>query len=215
MAKDRIQESPRYHIMGGYFSPTSDAYGKAGLAPWKDRVNMCKLATDRSEWIMIDEWEASKDQWQRTVVVLDHFNYYLNVLPRQNDPSRPLIRIMLLAGGDLIESFGTPNLWTFEDLERIVGDYGCLIVERTGVDIKAFLLSHDILYKHRNNIMICKQYIYNDINSTKIRLFVRRGMSIKYLLPDNVIEYIYKKKLYHGIDPASLTLPLTLKDAMP
>lgn len=35
-----------------------------------------------------------------------------------------------------------------------------------------------------------KQLIYNDISSTKVRLFVRRRMSIKYLLPSTVIDYI-------------------------
>jgi len=43
---------------------------------------------------------------------------------------------------------------------------------------------------------VVKQLIYNDISSTKVRLFVKRGMSIKYLLPNSVIQYIYDHKLY-------------------
>lgn len=31
----------------------------------------------------------------------------------------------------------------------------------------------------RRNVIVIKQLIYNDISSTKVRLFVRRGMSIK------------------------------------
>lgn len=45
-----------------------------------------------------------------------------------------------------------------------------------------------------------KQLIYNDISSTKVRLFVRRGMSIKYLLPNSVIQYIHEHKLYREPD---------------
>jgi nicotinamide mononucleotide adenylyltransferase len=118
MAWDRVQfDSPRYYLIGGYFSPTSDAYGKAGLAPGHHRIHMCQLATAASHWIMVDDWEVKqKDDWQRTVFVLDHFHHHLNSLPQRLDPSRPTIRIMLLAGGDLIESFGTPGLWAREDV---------------------------------------------------------------------------------------------------
>lgn len=34
-------------------------------------------------------------------------------------------------------------------LVRILGGYGALVVERTGSDVWAFLLSHDILWKYR------------------------------------------------------------------
>lgn len=82
------------------------------------------------------------------------------------------IRIMLLAGGDLIASFGHPGVWAPEDvsffffffcvyfwlliyfvekLHHIVGHYGSVIIERTGTDVYGFLLSHDILYQHRVN----------------------------------------------------------------
>lgn len=44
--------------------------------------------------------------------------------------------------------------------------------------------------------MIAKQYIHNDISSTKIRLFIKRGMSIKYLLPDEVIDYIEMHQIF-------------------
>lgn len=56
---------------------------------------------------------------------------------------------MLLAGGDLIASFGHPGVWAPNDLHHIVGYYGSVIIERTGTDVYGFLLSHDILYQHR------------------------------------------------------------------
>ncbi|WVF65471.1 nicotinate (nicotinamide) nucleotide adenylyltransferase [Kwoniella sp. CBS 6097] len=205
MAKDEIVESQTYEIMAGYYSPVSSYYKKAGLAPANHRVRMCELAVEHtSTWLMVDPWEAGQSEYQRTAVVLDHFDELLNggedgeggVI--MSDGKKRRYKIMLLAGGDLIESFGEPGVWSEPDLHIILGRFGCLIVERAGSDVWAFLLSHDVLYHHRRNVIVIKQLIYNDISSTKVRLFVRRGMSIKYLLPNSVIQYIYDNKLYRG-----------------
>ncbi|OCF56387.1 nicotinate (nicotinamide) nucleotide adenylyltransferase [Kwoniella mangroviensis CBS 10435] len=207
MAKDEIIESQTYEIMAGYYSPVSSYYKKSGLAPANHRVRMCELAVEHtSTWLMVDPWEAGQPEYQRTAIVLDHFDEMLNGGKNgeggvtMNDGKKRRYKIMLLAGGDLIESFGEPGVWSEPDLHIILGRFGCLIVERAGSDVWAFLLSHDILYHHRRNVIVIKQLIYNDISSTKVRLFVRRGMSIKYLLPNSVIQYIYDNKLYRFTD---------------
>lgn len=46
-----------------------------------------------------------------------------------------------------------------------------------------------------------QQLIQNDVSSTKIRLFLRREMSVQYLIPAGVIEYIEENGLY--LDDAS------------
>lgn len=40
------------------------------------------------------------------------------------------------------------------------------------------------------------QLVRNDVSSTKVRLFVRKGMSIEYLLPGCVSKYIRRHGLY-------------------
>lgn len=201
MALDAIREQTRFEVMGAYFSPVSDNYRKPGLAPAHHRVRMCELACERtSSWLMVDAWESLQPKYTRTALVLDHFNEEINikrngVLSKSGD-SRMGVKIMLLAGGDLIESMGEPNVWAEQDLHHILGNYGCLIVERTGSDVRSFLLSHDIMYEHRKNILVIKQLIYNDISSTKVRLFLRRNMSVQYLLPNSVIRYIHEHGLY-------------------
>jgi nicotinamide mononucleotide adenylyltransferase len=197
MARDHVHEKTAYEVMGGYFSPVSDQYRKPGLALARHRVRMCELATHWSEWLMVDSWEARSDVL-RSALVLDHFDAELNASGgvRLSDGTKKPYRIMLLAGGDLVESFNTPGLWMEDDLHHILGKYGCVVVERTGTDVWGFLLSHDILHQHRANVHVVKQLIHNDISSTKIRLFVKRGMTIKYLLPNSVIHYIKEQRLY-------------------
>lgn len=201
MALDAISEQTKFEVIGGFYSPVSDNYKKQGLAPSHHRVRMCELACERtSSWLMVDAWESLQLKYTRTALVLDHFNEEINVkrggVLTKNGEFKRGVKIMLLAGGDLIESMGEPDVWNDQDLHHILGKYGCLIVERTGADVRSFLLSHDIMYEHRRNVLVIKQLIYNDISSTKIRLFIRRGMSVQYLLPNSVIRYIQEHKLY-------------------
>lgn len=212
MALDAVREHTRFEIVGGYFSPVSDNYKKPGLAGSQHRVRMCELACERtSSWLMVDAWESLQVKYQRTALVLDHFNEELNIkrggIWNKDGTEKVGIKIMLLAGGDLIESMGEPNVWAEQDLHHILGNYGCLIVERTGSDVRSFLLSHDIMYQHRKNILVIKQLIYNDISSTKVRLFIRRNMSVQYLLPNSVIRYIQEHGLYmHETEPVKMVL---------
>lgn len=48
-----------------------------------------------------------------------------------------------------------------------------------------------------------KQIVQNDISSTKIRLFLRKELSIRYLAPSPVIEYIEENGLYKAEDGMS------------
>lgn len=145
MAKDHFTDKTEYELMAGYYSPVSDAYKKEGLAPAIHRVNMCQLGVDStSDWLMVDSWESRQSTYTRTAVVLDHFNHELNVVgggmkmrngrllgtwvgKTSTSPSltwdtgeRRDIKIMLLAGGDLIASFGHPGVWAPEDVRQSI-----------------------------------------------------------------------------------------------
>ncbi|KAJ7772120.1 hypothetical protein DFH07DRAFT_866351 [Mycena maculata] len=196
MAKDYIRQNTDFEIVGGYLSPVSDKYKKPGLLSAQHRVNMCTLgAEDTSSWLMVDSWEAFQD-YQRTAVVLDHFDYHINNVlggVRTTDGEHRNVRIMLLAGSDLISTMSEPGVWSYSDLDHILGRYGTFIVERAGSGMDQ---ATDSLARWRNNIHLISQLIQNDVSSTKVRLFIRRGLSVRYLLPANVVEYIEQNGLY-------------------
>ncbi|KAJ7350522.1 hypothetical protein DFH08DRAFT_995097 [Mycena albidolilacea] len=206
MAKDYVRQNTDFEILGGYLSPVSDMYKKPGLLSAQHRVNMCTLgAEDTSTWLMVDPWEAFQD-YQRTAVVLDHFDYHINTVlggARTADGEQRNIRIMLLAGSDLISTMSEPGVWSYADLDHILGRYGTFIVERAGSGMDQ---ATDSLARWRNNIHLISQLIQNDVSSTKVRLFLRRGLSVRYLLPANVVDYIEQNGLYLE-DGASPNVP--------
>ncbi|MCJ1313167.1 hypothetical protein MMC25_006844 [Agyrium rufum] len=197
MVADYAKFNTEYEVIGGYLSPVSDAYKKAGLASAEHRIRMCEIAVDQtSNWLMVDPWEAVQTEYTRTALVLDHFEHEINKIrggAGMPDGSRRPVQIALLAGADLIETMSTPGVWSASDLDHILGRYGAYIVERTGTDIDAAL---ENLKPWKDNIHVIKQLIQNDVSSTKIRLFLRKEMSVQYLIPSPVIQYIDDHGLY-------------------
>ncbi|KAF3933003.1 hypothetical protein ABW20_dc0104951 [Dactylellina cionopaga] len=202
MASDFCKLNTNFEVMGGYLSAVSDAYKKQGLAPAKHRVHMCQVACEQtSSWLQVDTWEAFCPEYLPTAKVLDHINYELNTVlggakivdADGNEIGRKPYRIVLLAGSDLIMTMSEPGVWAPEDLNHILGQYGAFIVERAGTDIDAALAS---LKSWEKNIYVIRQLIQNDVSSTKIRSFLKQGMSVLYLIPASVINYIVENGLY-------------------
>lgn len=158
---------------------------------------MCEIATEQtSNWLMVDPWEAVQPDYMPTALVLDHFEHEINEVlggVETQDGGRKKVQIALLAGADLIQTMSSPGVWSDKDLNHILGRYGTFIVERTGTDLDDALSN---LQQWKDKIYVIQQLIQNDVSSTKIRLFLRREMSIQYLIPAPVIEYIEEHGLY-------------------
>lgn len=180
MCTDWVRENTEYEVVGGYLSPVSDAYKKQGLAPAHHRLEMCRLAAVESGWIMVDPWEASKKEYTRTALVLDHIQHEINEVRGGVETAageRRIAKVALLSGADLIQTMSEPGVWSQQDLDHILGRYGGFIIERSGTDMDKALES---LSKWRHNIYPIPQLVTNDVSSTKVRNFLRKDMSIRY-----------------------------------
>ncbi|RRT81569.1 hypothetical protein B296_00003439 [Ensete ventricosum] len=103
--------------------------------------------------------------------------------------------VMLLCGSDLLESFATPGVWMLDQVRTICQDFGIVCIRREGKDIEKIISTNEILQE--NKIFACRR-----TKGSFLLLFsyfrdcIRLGLSVKYLTPDEVIDYIKDQKLY-------------------
>lgn len=219
LARDHLQDSG-YRVVKGIISPVGDGYKKKGLIEAKHRLEMAELASENS-WITVDSWEGEQPEWLETCKVVRHHYNKVVTQEQDNDDVDTVIygkkrrienngfvpsassnqngggtKLMLLCGADVLESFGVPNLWKQEDIEEIVGRFGLVCITRVGNEPLKFINQSDTLWKHRKNIHIVQEWVTNDISATHVRRALRRGHSVRYLLPDSVLNYIHEHQLY-------------------
>ncbi|XP_031760955.1 nicotinamide/nicotinic acid mononucleotide adenylyltransferase 1 isoform X2 [Xenopus tropicalis] len=224
LARDYLHETGKYKVIKGIISPVGDGYKKKGLIEASHRLAMANLATKNSNWIEVDSWECSQKEWMETVLVLRHHqqklanantsdssekvvhkkghkrkreNSYQDKTDRCLQESKVMPQVKLLCGADMLESLGKPNLWKNEDVIEILSSFGIVCITRLGSNASNFIYESDILWKYKHMIHLVEEWITNDISSTKIRRALRRGMSIRYLVPDSVVEYIENHELYN------------------
>ncbi|XP_054258955.1 nicotinamide/nicotinic acid mononucleotide adenylyltransferase 1-like [Macrosteles quadrilineatus] len=78
IARDYLEKTGQFKVIGGLMSPVHDKYGKKDLAYSSDRCEMVRLALNTSNWIKLSEWESRQDHWTRTRLVLQHHQNQLN-----------------------------------------------------------------------------------------------------------------------------------------
>uniref|UniRef100_A0ACB8EED1 Nicotinamide/nicotinic acid mononucleotide adenylyltransferase 1 n=1 Tax=Sphaerodactylus townsendi TaxID=933632 RepID=A0ACB8EED1_9SAUR len=192
LARDGLNGTGKYKVVKGIISPVGDAYKKKGLISSSHRMTMAKLATESSDWVEVSNWESSQNEWQETVKVLS--DSVLKLILQLFLKCTPQLK--LLCGTDILESFAVPNLWKREDISEILTDYGMVCITRAGNQAQKFIYESDILWRRKENIHLVEEWISNDISATKIRRALRRRQSVRYLVPDSVLAYIEKHKLY-------------------
>ncbi|KAL3651313.1 hypothetical protein CASFOL_004315 [Castilleja foliolosa] len=183
----------RFCVIGGYMSPVNDAYKKKDLIRAEHRVAMCELACKSSDFVMVDAWEASQSAYQRTLTVLSRVRA---LLCKSGIISDELLKVMLVCGSDLLESFTIPGVWVCEQVKTICRDFGLVCIRRGGQNVEDIIAKDDILNEFKNNIIIVDEVVPNGISSTGLRDCISRGLSVKYLTEDEVIDYIRQNKLY-------------------
>ncbi|XP_045928673.1 nicotinamide/nicotinic acid mononucleotide adenylyltransferase 3 [Micropterus dolomieu] len=208
LARDHMHSTGLYQVVGGIVSPVSDGYGKQGLVLAKHRIAMTKLALQSSNWVTVDEWESEQPDWTETVVTMRyHYGRILkeyeqstgthnNSSGNTSPLSSPFPQLKLLCGADFLDTFKIPGLWRDDHVEEVAGRFGLVCVSRGGHQPERAVHESDTLSRHHQNIFLVREWVKNEMSATEVRRALRRGLSVKYLIPDSVIEYIHQHKLY-------------------
>jgi len=179
LARDHFKNSKIMMLL----SPVhADYTAKRSMQSTSDRLKMCSLALESTD-IVLDDWEATQTEYKSTLTLLKR-------LKRKYSSSK----IMLLCGADLVASFQDPSAhWPKEDVDEILRDFGCFIVRRGNVDVEALFSESGM---NITNSVIVREIVENNVSSSLIRDLLKQGKSVKWLIPDKVIDWIEKNNLY-------------------
>lgn len=175
----------------------------------KHRLEMLKLATLDLDGISVDSTEIDIAE-KRLIKEPDYKSYMvdtLSTLHKKFEEKNENYTLWLILGADSFDTFYTWYKW-----EEILEKCNFLVLKRENQIIDKnikWLLPHKnkvIISNDNENYILPSEvksgYIYLknnrrlDISATEIRQLLKENYSVKFLLPDNVIEYIKLNDLY-------------------
>ncbi len=161
-----------------------------GLAPASDRVAMCRLAVAGDRQFEVSDWELTQPGPNYTINTIRHFRTALSAGAQ----------VFWLIGMDTL-----PELETWYHAAELVelctivtaARPGCAAPETARL-LQAF--SADQAARLLRHIVPSPEI---QIAGREIRARVAAGRSIRYLVPEPVRQYIERRGLYRGVQPAA------------
>eukprot|EP00928_Gymnodinium_smaydae_P046822 TRINITY_DN3120_c0_g2_i1.p1 TRINITY_DN3120_c0_g2~~TRINITY_DN3120_c0_g2_i1.p1 ORF type:complete len:281 (+),score=66.03 TRINITY_DN3120_c0_g2_i1:15-857(+) len=173
-------------------SAVSDGYGKKGLWPASDRLELLRLALQGGDYpgVALDTWEADQATYQRTFQVAQHFaEVYKN--------TNMVDMVMLVGGADLFEGMfaveATPKIpkpWTPESVGALLQELdGIVVVQRAGSEcwaadtilemLRKKMAGHPTSQKLASGsfVVIVAEASAGDGSSTAVRELISGGLS--------------------------------------
>jgi nicotinate-nucleotide adenylyltransferase len=164
-----------------YFVPAREPPHKKGepVSSLEDRVAMLRLALDDHPFFVLSLVEANRPGPSFTVDTLRQ-------LSREFPPATELYFVM---GMDSLAA-----LSTWHDPRSLIGLCKLAVLKRPGYSAEMNELERDIPGLKSQVVVIPAPEL--EISSSDLQSRVRQGLSIEYMVPDCVAEYIAKHGLY-------------------
>jgi nicotinate-nucleotide adenylyltransferase len=161
------------------FIPTGNAPHKKNYASFADRIAMLVLAIHHEERMTVsgvEEFLALKGK----TYTIDTYRHYLNY--RDAD-------YYWLIGSDIL-----PKVVKWHEAEEVKKTIKFCVMERAGYACTKENLAADILFYGLTGDYVNSPLL--EISSTYVRERVKKGLPIWSLVPDAVVDYISRDKLY-------------------
>ncbi|MGL4738972.1 MAG: nicotinate (nicotinamide) nucleotide adenylyltransferase [Cellulosilyticaceae bacterium] len=167
------------------FLPVSDRYPKKDLLGAAHRVEMLRRVCEKNPYFEVCTLEVDSSRLLSTLESLERI--------QENYPEHEIWFTM-----------GTDNLrliTSWPGYEEILNQFKLLVLERGEDCLEKVLEDDEELEPYREKLIKAKDTIRSNCNSTLLRSKLRRGKSIRYLVPDEVYEYAKIKGLYTIVQP--------------
>ncbi|MCI8361785.1 MAG: nicotinate (nicotinamide) nucleotide adenylyltransferase [Clostridia bacterium] len=162
------------------FIPVNKKYEKDGLLENEHRYNMLKLITDKNENFTVSNIDMNGSRSLYTIETLEE------IQKQYKDE-----QIWFLIGSDNLK-----ELHTWKRAEDLVSKYKVLVMERNKDNIEEIIVKNELLNCYKENIIKLNEEIRSNYSSTYVRSQIKKQKSVRYLMPDEVYEYIKINNLY-------------------
>ena len=162
------------------FVPVSNKYNKPGLIEDKHRYNMLKKVCNKNFRFDISRIEMDNERQLFTIeTLLELQKEYLD------------FELVFITGSDNLK-----ELETWEKVEELVSKFKLLILQRDKDEFEEIINSNEFLSKNRDSFIKANLKLRSNLSSTFVRESIKLGKSIKYLIPEEIEEYVIENKLY-------------------
>lgn len=162
------------------FVPVSHKYNKKGLISDKHRFNMLDLVCKNNPKFEVSNIEFNLDRQPFTIETMQRMQH---IYPEYN--------IMLIIGSDNLK-----ELETWHKVDTLLSQFKIIVLTRSEDNVEEIVKSHKLLSKYSLNILSSNIFYRTNLSSTFIREELKNKNSIRYLLPDEIIDYIRRNNLY-------------------
>jgi len=152
-------------------SPHNPLKDKSGLGNMYDRLEMARLATEKTENIRVSDIEFALPQPSYTIDTLTYLH--------EKFPEKEFVLIM---GADNLVS-----LKKWKNYEVLLKNYQIYVYPRPGAQVKE--------WENYPSITLTNTPLM-EISSTFIRKAIKENKSVQFFLPDSVINFIDGKGMY-------------------
>ena len=162
------------------FVPVNEKYQKISLISNEHRYNMLKLVCDENERFEVSRIEIDNVRQLYTIETLRKLkDIYSNY------------DIAFLLGSDNLK-----ELHTWYKADKLVENFKIYVLERDKDNIENIIEENNFLKKHKRTFIKAENTINTNLSSTFIRKILKSNKSIRYLAPEQVVNYINKNRLY-------------------